>query len=107
MKNLSEVCQFPVLTCYQNPTTGRLEVIGDKFTVAKVKDDQNMLKKLDLYLSLSVESGESFTFADMKEFLDDTEKLSSCPLPTLKYKMFSEYKQFKESSHLYRSNMSQ
>ena len=67
VKNLSEVCQFPVLTCYQNPTTGKLEVIRDKFTMAKVKDDQNMLKKLDLYLSLSVESGESFTFADMKE----------------------------------------
>ena len=60
VKNLSEVCQFPVLTCYQNSTTGKLEVIGDKFTVAKVKEDQNILKKLDLYLSLSVESGESY-----------------------------------------------
>ena len=45
-------------------------------------------------------SQESRTFADMKELLDESEKLSSCPLPTLKYKMFSEYKQFKKSSHL-------
>ena len=70
VKNLSEVCQFPVLTCYQNPTTGKLEVIGDKFTLAKVKDDENVLKKLDLYLSLSVESGELLTFrkSKMSEF---------------------------------------
>ena len=100
--NLVEVAKTPALVFFHNPTTKKLEVWGDKFSVEAAKNHPDLLDKADTILSHSVASGQDFSFTDLKD-LETSEKENpslTCPLPKLQFKMFSEYKKFKENAHL-------
>ena len=94
MKNMVEVCKVPLLVFYQNLLSLKLECYGDKKSVEIVSTEKDFLKKFDYVLSSSVASGEEFTFMDIKHVESGSSSVSSgsekCPLPKLKYKMFTE-----------------
>ena len=100
--NLVEVTKTPALIFFHNPTTKKLEVWGDKFSVDATKNDNDLLTKVDTILSHSVASGHDFELTDLKSLQTSQQEqsLSSCPLPRLQYKMFGEFKKFKENAHL-------
>ena len=100
--NIVEVAKSPALIFFHNPSTKKLEVWGDMFSVETAKNDPDLLVKADTILSHSVASGQDFAFTDLKDLqISQQEKsVSACPLPRLQFKMFSEYKKFKENSHL-------
>ena len=65
--NLVEVAKTPALVFFHNPTTKKLEVWGDKFSVEATKNHPDLLDKADTILSHSVASGQDFSFTDLKD----------------------------------------
>ena len=64
--NLVEVTKTPALIFFHNPTTKKLEVWGDKFSVDATKNDNDLLTKVDTILSHSATSGPDFELTDLK-----------------------------------------
>ena len=58
-----KVAKTPALAFFDNTTTEKLDVWGDKFSV---ENDMELMTKADSILSHSVASGHEFVFADVK-----------------------------------------